>query len=119
MVKTVRKSSENEYQKKWTRFITFMKDKGVSPDTLNTSHVLEFFMYLFYEADLAPSTVQHFKTALTEPLRALGVEIKIPDFSKLMKAMEIERPRRPSTNPQWSLNTVLRYIDDLQEPLSG
>ena len=65
-----------------------------------------------------PSTVQHYKLALSESLRALGVEIKIPDFSKLMKAMEIERPRRPSTNPQWSLNTVLRYIDELQEPLS-
>ena len=118
MTKTVRPSSEGEYQNKWELFIKFLKSKGITPKDLNQSHVLDFFMYLFHDLQRKPSTIRHYKSALTEPLAALGINIKTVEFSKLMKAMDIKRPRRPCARPQWSLNSVLKFIDQMQEPLS-
>ena len=118
MASPLRGSSTGDYQKKWERFLKFLKDSNIHPDEVSMSDVINFLMSLF-NSNLKASTVSHYKTALSKPLLAVfNIDIKIPEVKDLIKAMQIERPNLPSEDPQWNLNKVLTYINDMPQPLS-
>ena len=118
MVSPLRDSSIGDYQKKWERFIDFLRANNVSPEEVSISHVIRFFVHLF-NSDLKASTVNHYKTALTKPLlAAFNINIKLSEMKDLIKGMQIMRPSLPTEEPQWDLNKVLTYINDMPQPLS-
>ena len=119
MAAPLRKNSIGDYQRKWERFLKFLKDNNTSPEEVSTSDVLNFLESLFNKNKLKASTVNHYKTALSKPLlEAYNINIKIPEVKDLIKAMQITRPNTPTEEPQWNLNKVLTYINDMPEPLS-
>ena len=65
LAKPLRKSSLKDYEGKWLRFCSFLKEKNITPNNLNLAAVLEFFSYLFLKKNLRPGTVAHYRSALS------------------------------------------------------
>ena len=108
----IRQSSINDYQIKWEKFCSFLTARNIAPNQLTLANVLDFFSYLFFEKKLRPNTVSHYRSALSVPLGLeFGINLRDPAVSHLIKAMQIERPASPASNPAWSLNKVLHLLD--------
>ena len=118
MARPLRQNSINDYQQKWESFRTFLNNNNIPFEQVTVSCVLQFFTFLFHQRHFKPGTVAHYKTALTVPLKEyFNIDLKDAAFSELIRAMWLQRPNKPSTSPVWSLNKVLEFIDQLQEPL--
>ena len=114
----IRKSSQGDYERKWRYFCSFLRERDIPFNAITLHCVLDFLAYLFFDKGLQPSTVAHYRSALTVPLR-LQYNVDLTDslVSTLLKAMFLQRPKTPITSPTWCLNKVLTYIDGLQSEL--
>ena len=113
----IRKSSVRDYERKWSKFISFLEDEGVSPTNISLSDVMGFFVFLFDKKKLKPGTVSHYRSAIAVPLRiAYNIDLQDPAVSTLLRGMYIQRPNSPISAPTWSLNRTLQYLDGLQPP---
>ena len=65
---TVRKSSEDDYQRKWKFFLEYVYNKGIAFNDIVKSVVLSFLSHLFHVKRLKPSTISHYRSALSRPL---------------------------------------------------
>ena len=119
MSKPLRDNSSKDYQRKWERFVKFLHDEGTSEENISISCVLRFFTHLFYDKGLKPGTISHYRSALTVPLKSFNIDLKTPEVSDMIRAMYLRRPNEPVSEPHWSLNKVLTFIDNLPEPLSN
>ena len=114
VARSVRQSSEADYQRKWESFLLFIKEKGVDFDDINFTIVLRFFSFLFYTKGLKPSTVCHYRSALARPLLAyFNIDLRVPEVNAMLRAMKIQRPNEPSPRPAWKLSKVLSYLESL------
>ena len=110
----VKKSSENDYQRKWKYFLDFVAEKEIAFENITIDIVLRFFSFLFYKKGLKPSTVTHYRSALSQPLREyFNIELTIPAVTSMLRAMKLQRPNEPSSRPAWSLSKVLSYLETL------
>ena len=108
----IRQSSLNDYEIKWNKFCSYLRERGITPLQLSLASVLEFLSYLFYEKNLRPNTVSHYRSALTVPLRLkFNIDLHDPAVSHLLRSMSIKRPNNPSSAPKWCLNKVLQLLD--------
>ena len=119
MAKPLRENSSKDYQQKWERFVKFLQDEGTSVEDISISCALRFFTHLFSDKGLKPGTIAHYRSALTVPLKTYNIDLKTPEVSDMIRAMYIRRPNAPVSEPHWSLNKVLTFIDNLPEPLSN
>ena len=111
-------STTDDYQAKWQAFMNYLEKEGVHPDDVSDQHVGEFFESLHLKG-LKPSTVEHYKTALTKPLLAkYGIVLNSDDYRDLIRNFKGERPNRVVEDPHWNLNKVLSYIDEMPDHLS-
>ena len=110
----VKKSSSNDYQRKWKYFLDFLKQKGISFDCIVIEVVMKFFSYLFYSKGLKPSTISHYRSALSQPLKVyFNIDLRVQAVQSMLRAMKLQRPNEPSSRPAWSLNKVLTYLENL------
>ena len=110
----VKKSSESDYQRKWKYFLDFVTEKDIAFEDITIDIVLRFFSFLFYKKGLKPSTVTHYRSALSKPLREyFNIELTIPAVTSMLRAMKLQRPNQPSSRPAWSLGKVLTYLETL------
>ena len=115
----IRTVSTKEYQRKWEIFVKYLTREDISPQELSLACVLRFFTYLFREKHLMPGTVATYRSALTVPLKTFNVHIsKSSEVSDLIRGMRVRRPSSPISEPHWSLNKVLTFIENMPEPLS-
>ena len=119
MAAPLRKSSISDYQHKWKVFMSFLKDKDIPFENVTIANVLQFFWFLFDKKHFKPGTLAHYRTALTVPLKEkFNIDLKIQAVTDLVRGMWLERPNMPSQDPHWSLNNVLTFVENMQEPLS-
>ena len=118
LTKPLRNSSLKDYEGKYLRFCSFLKDRQISPDNITLASVLEFFTYLFHEKNLRPGTIAHYRSALSVPLQ-LQFKIDLHDsaVSTLLRAMYIQKPNPPVKAPLWNLNKVLSLLNSWEENL--
>ena len=116
MAAPLRKTSINDYQHKWKSFLSFLSKREIPFEKVTVGTVLQFFMFLFRERHLKPSTVAHYRTALTVPLKEhYNIDLKVTEVADLIRGMWIERPNKPVSAPAWSLNKVLDFIEKLDD----
>ena len=114
----LRQNSIRDYQHKWDTFILFLNKNNIPLEQITVSSVLQFFTFLFHHKHFKPGTIAHYKTALTVPLKEyFNIDLKDAAFSELLRAMWLQRPNQPNTAPAWSLNKVLKFIDQLKQPM--
>ena len=110
----VKKSSEDDYQRKWKFFLKFVENKRMEFKNINIDIVLRFLSYLFYTKGLKPSTVSHYRSALTQPLLSyFNIDLRVQAVNSMIRAMKIQRPHEPTPRPAWKLSKVLAYLDNL------
>ena len=110
----IRKSSQGDYERKWHYFCAFLRERDIPPNAITLDCVLDFLVYLFFDKGLQASTIAHYRSALTVPLK-LQYKVDLNDYSvtTLLKAMLLQRPKAPTAAPAWCLNKVLTFIDNL------
>ena len=118
MATPLRENSIRDYQHKWKIFLSFLKKCEIPFDKVTISSVLRFFTFLFYEKHLKPGTVAHYRSALRVPLKErFKIDLNVPAVADLLRAMWLQRPNIPNSAPAWSLNKVLKFLEELTEPL--
>ena len=116
-------STLNDYQHKWKVFTDFLTQSNIYPEEVRLGSVVKFFHFLFTHKGLKPGTVRHYRSAISYPLIMLfNIDLTAPEpskrLAKMFKSFEHKRPNAISTSPQWSLNKVLTFLDNLPQPLS-
>ena len=116
----IRPSSARVYQSHWIVFLDFLRREGVvSLSQCTLRHAVKFLTLLFKQRDIIASTVAHYRSALSYPLRAvLNIDLLHPAVSAMLKAMSLRRPSRPLTAPSWNLQRVLDYLEGLPAHIS-
>ena len=108
----IRKTSTSNYQQKWKAFISFIGSINVPFEKVTFSTVIKFLTHLFYEKSLRPSTVAHYRSALSLPLKLhLDIDLRLPEVNQLLRAMALQRPKSTVTAPSWKLSTVLDFLE--------
>ena len=87
----IRQSSAKIYQSHWHDFMTFLRREGVvSLSHCTLRHAVKFLTLLFTEKGLIASTVAHYRTALSFPLRTvLNIDLLDPAVSAMIRAMSL------------------------------
>ena len=98
----------------------FLRREGVvSLSRYSLRLAVKLLTLLFTEKGLIASTVAHYRTALSIPLRTvLNIDLLDPAVSAMLRAMSLRRPSRPLTAPSWNLQTVLDYLEGLPTHIS-
>ena len=110
----VKKTSEKDYQRKWNYFQDFLKQKGIPFNDIVIEVVMKFFSHLFYSKGLKPSTISHYRAALSQPLSIYSnIDLRVPAVQSMLRAMRLQRPNEPSSRPAWNLSRVLTYLENL------
>ena len=119
MSRPLKPKSIEDYDQKWKKFMGYLEQEipGCVPII---DDALDFLLKLFNDG-LKPATVNHYKSSISKPLLArFGIDLRIPEARDLIWAMYQKRPNKPSQDPHWDLNKVLKYIDeDMPEDLSN
>ena len=68
MTETIRKSSAGDYQRKWKTFIDYVHSKSLNFEDIDKGIVVSFLSHLFHVKKLKPSTISHYRSALSRPL---------------------------------------------------
>ena len=111
-------SSLGAYNSQWKSFCTYLELMSILPSEVTVNTVLAFFTYLFDIKGLRPTTIAKYRAALAVPLELhFNIDLRqaktSEDISKLFRAMRIEKPDPVPAPPNWHLNKVLTYIDEL------
>ena len=113
MLEDLSENTLRDYEHKWKSFLKYLEEENIPQEEVIVDYVLNFLKKLFIKYNLKPGTILKYKTALTNPLMAkFKINIKIPEATILMNAMKKARPDKPSKEPHWNLNKVLKYIDE-------
>ena len=76
--------------------------------------MIRFLSHLFHLKRLKPSTISHYRSALSKPLlEYFNQDLNCPRIQCLSRGMRIRRPHEPSPKPQWSLNKVLTLLENV------
>ena len=73
---------------------------------------ISFLSHLFHVKKLKPSTVSHYRSALSRPLKEyFNIDLTCNTVHSLLRGMKIRRPHEPSPKPQWNLGRVLSLLE--------
>ena len=100
--------------------MAFLRREGVvSLSQCTLRHAVKFLTLIFKEKGIIASTVAHYRTALSFPLRmALNIDLLNPAMSAMLRAMSLRRPSRPLAAPSWILQHVLDSLEGLPARIS-
>ena len=117
-----RDSTVRQYQAIWSKFLEYVDNNNISHDTINLDIVMNFLSHQFLHLNRQYRTIAAYKCALEIPLKAnFGIEFNRFDFHLFMRGVFNHRPPQKSRPlPDWSLNTLLHFINsDIFEPLGN
>lgn len=113
--KCVRTSSSEVYSAKWKIFSDWCNSTEIDPLQVSSAQLADFFVYLFEERNLQPSTIKGYRSAL---LFVLGDNSKLSSesmFSAMMKGFEsLKSPKTQPSLPKWDLPLVLQYLESAE-----
>ena len=115
----IRKSSAQNYEIKWKKFLSFLTSEHIPLHKVEFQHVVRFLTHLFYDKALKPTTIAHYRSAITLPLKLkYNIDLRVPEINQLLRAMTLQRPKSITTAPSWKLSTVLDLLEKGTEPNS-
>ena len=117
-----RDSTVRQYQAIWSKFLEYVDYNNISHDAINLDVVMNFLSHQFLHLKRQYRTIAAYKCALEIPLKAnFGIEFNRFELHLFMRGVFNHRPPQKSRPlPDWSLNTLLNYINsDIFEPLGN
>ena len=106
-----RKSTRSVYDAKWAIFTKWCLSNNVDFRAPPVKSVADFLMYLFQDKKLQPSTVDGYRSAISDKLGNSPINISKDDnLTRLLDSFHRDRPRGRRGIPSWNLSLVLHQL---------
>ena len=112
MAKAQKQSSLQVYEGKWQIYCHWCQERSIDPLQAPVNVIASFLTYLHEEKELVVSTIEGYRTAISNTLKAVrGEDIgKDPDLSSLMANFVRDNTKIRPSLPCWNLSLVLRML---------
>ena len=107
-----RTSTNTVYDAKWKIFSDWCATKQIDPLDPSGPQLADFFVFLFVDRKLCPSTLRGYRASIVSvlcALRKLPVDTEIV-LNRLFQSFNRDRPVSASTLPTWDLGIVLQGL---------
>ena len=110
--KAVQQSTEIVYAAKWSIFVDWCVGREIDPIKVSVQQLADFFVHLFEDKGLLPSTIKGYRSSITRTLTISGgTDFSNNEFlSLLIRNFDLERPKQKRLVPQWDLGLVLSAL---------
>ena len=106
-----RRSTRSVYEAKWTIFTKWCDTNQVDFRSPPVKSVADFLMYLFEDKKLQPSTIDGYRSAISDKLGDTTVNIsKNDNLTRLLESFHRDRPKGWRGVPSWNLSLVLHQL---------
>ena len=106
-----RRSTRSVYEAKWTIFTKWCNANQVDFRSPPVKSVADFLMYLFEDKKLQPSTIDGYRSAISDKLGDTTVNIsKNDNLTRLLESFHRDRPKGRRGVPSWNLSLVLHQL---------
>ena len=106
-----RRSTRSVYEAKWTIFKKWCVTNQVDFRSPPINSVADFLMYLFEDKKLQPSTIDGYRSAISDKLGDTTVNISKDDnLTRLLESFHRDRPKGRRGIPSWNLSLVLHQL---------
>ena len=106
-----RGSTRSVYEAKWAIFTKWCITNQVDFRAPPVKSVADFFMYLFEDRKLQPSTIDGYRSAIADKLGNLTLNIsKDENLTRLLDSFHRDRPKGRRGIPSWNLSLVLHQL---------
>ena len=106
-----RRSTRSVYEAKWTIFTKWCDANQVDFRSPPVKSVADFLMYLFEDKKLQPSTIDGYRSAISDKLGDTTVNISKDDnLTRLLESFHRDRPKGRRGVPSWNLSLVLHQL---------
>ena len=106
-----RRSTRSVYEAKWTIFTKWCDANQVHFRSPPVKSVADFLMYLFEDKKLQPSTIDGYRSAISDKLGDTTVNMsKNDNLTRLLESFHRDRPKGRRGVPSWNLSLVLHQL---------
>ena len=106
-----RRSTRSVYEAKWTISKKWYVTNQVDFRSPPIKSVADFLMYLFEDKKLQPSTIDGYRSAISDKLGDTTVNISKDDnLTRLLESFHRDRPKGRRGIPSWNLSLVLHQL---------
>ena len=106
-----RRLTRSVYEAKWTIFTKWCDANQVDFRSPPVKSVADFLMYLFENKKLQPSTIDGYRSAISDKLGDTTVNIsKNDNLTRLLESFHRDRPKGRRGVPSWNLSLVLHQL---------
>ena len=106
-----RRSTRAIYESKWSVFVRWCEEHKVDFRSPSIKQIADFLLYLFQEKHLQPSTIDGYRTAISDKLGNGRVNIgKDENLTRLLDSFHRDKPKGRRGVPSWNLSLVLHQL---------
>ena len=106
-----RLSTRSIYTSKLTVFQRWCTEKQVDFRSPSIGDICNFFWYLFNDLNRCPSTIEGYRTAITDTLGDTKQNISTnPEITRLIASFHRDKPKSSRSIPKWNLSLVLQRL---------
>ena len=105
-------STNKVYKSQWRLFESWCIERGHNPLNATSVLICDFFLYLFKDRQIRPSSIEGYKSAITFFLRlASGYDLSSCSVvADLIRSFKREKPIPPRVEVKWDISLVLRFL---------
>ena len=106
-----RRSTRAIYESKWSVFVRWCEEHKVDFRSPSIKQISDFLLYLFQEKHLQPSTIDGYRTAISDKIGNGRVNIgKDENLTRLLDSFHRDKPKGRRGVPSWNLSLVLHQL---------
>ena len=106
-----RRSTRAIYESKWSVFVRWCEEHKVDFRSPSIKQISDFLLYLFQEKHLQPSTIDGYRTAISDKIGNGQVNIgKDENLTRLLDSFHRDKPKGRRGVPSWNLSLVLHQL---------
>ena len=107
----LRLSTRSIYTSKWTVFQRWCTEKQVDCRSPSIGDICNFFWYLFNDLNRCPSTIEGYRTAITDTFGNTKQNISTnPEIARLIASFHRDKLKSSRSIPKWNLPLVLQRL---------
>ena len=106
-----RRSTRAIYESKWSIFVRWCEEHQVDFRSPSIRQIADFLLYLFQKKHLQPSTIDGYRTAISDKIGNGRVNIgKDENLTRLLDSFHRDKPKGRRGVPSWNLSLVLHQL---------
>ena len=106
-----RRSTRAIYESKWSVFVRWCEEHKVDFRSPSIKQISDFLLYLFQEKHLQPSTIDGYRTAISDKIGNGRLNIgKDENLTRLLDSFHRDKPKGRRGVPSWNLSLVLHQL---------